>query len=446
MKSATPAKKAKPVSAERRKIILPRLHAAQIQIVDTPSRFKVIAAGRRFGKGILGTSELFKRGIMGKKCRWISPNYASDSFQSGWAMAVNLANQIPGVRVHLQRREFNFKELGGAWLQFRTAEEPDSLRGEGIDFAIFDEAAHVKGLKEIWEQSVRPSLMDRKGGAWFISTPKGFNFFNELFNRGRNKEKDWASFHFTSHDNPNIAPEEIEALKKDMPALVARQEIDAEFVQLAGALFKRENIIVIENEPPGLRWVRAWDLAFTTKTTSDFTAGGKMAMDSNGMIILSDVVHGRMEWPDALKAIANTSRIDGPQVRVGIESVGAQVGMIQELLRDPTLANVAIQPIEVKGDKLFRALSLIARSEQKKFAIVRASWNMKFLDELCSFSGDKDEHDDMVDMATSGLKMISDPTGAFSSASDILTGKTGDIETPEAIQTDEVDFDNMEIN
>jgi predicted phage terminase large subunit-like protein len=146
------------------------------------------------------------------------------------------------------------------------------------------------------------------------------------------------------------------------------------------------------------------------------------------MIILSDVVHGRMEWPDALKAIANTARIDGPQVRVGIESVGAQVGMIQELLRDPTLANVAIQPIEVKGDKLFRALSLIARSEQKKFAIVRASWNLKFLDELCSFSGDKDEHDDMVDMATSGMKMISDPTGAFMSTEGIRVGTASSAE------------------
>lgn len=401
---------------------LPRLHDAQISIVKHPARYKVIAAGRRFGKGILTMSEMFKRASQGKKCRWVAPSYASDSYQAGWGMADYLARQIPGVQRHFQRKEFDFTELGGAWVQFRTAEEPDGLRGEGIDFAAFDEAAHIKGLQDIWEQSVRASLMDRSGDAWFISTPKGFNYFNTLYNMGRDGVKDWASFHFSTKDNPTIKPEEIDALRKSLPGLVARQEIDAEFVQLAGAVFKRENIRVIDAEPPGLRWVRSWDLAFTVKTTSDFTAGARVAMDGSGTVIVGDMVHGRMEWPDAVRCIANTARMDGRDVVQGVEVVGAQVGALQTLLRDPMLLGYTFKPVEVHKDKLTRALPMVARSEQQKFAIVRASWNQKFLDELCSFDGSGDGHDDMVDATSAAMHMIESPGGGITSASQIIFG------------------------
>src|SRR5258708_2135291 len=150
--------------------LLPELHDAQIEIATNDARFKVVAAGRRFGKGMLGVAAAFKYATRGAKCRWIAPSYASDSFHSGWELAKQLAKQIPGLDVHLQRKEINFSGVNGGWLQFKTAEEPDSLRGEGIDFVVFDEAAHIDGLEEMWEQCVRPSLIDRRGEAWFIST------------------------------------------------------------------------------------------------------------------------------------------------------------------------------------------------------------------------------------------------------------------------------------
>src|ERR1041384_2054058 len=230
---------------------LPRFHDAQVEIAKDNHRYKVVSAGRRFGKGVLGVSAAFRMASRGGKCRWIAPSYASDSYQSGWRLASTLANQIPGVVIHLQKREFNFSKIGGGWLQFRTAEEPDSLRGEGIDFVVFDEAAHIQGLEDMWEQSVRPSLMDRRGEAWFISTPYGFNYFNNLFLRSRNNQG-WASFQFPTSANPHIDYDEIAELRKSLPALVARQEIDAEFVQLAGALFKRQNINVLDHEPLGI--------------------------------------------------------------------------------------------------------------------------------------------------------------------------------------------------
>jgi predicted phage terminase large subunit-like protein len=392
-------------------IVLPELHSSQTQAQKSTARFRVLSCGRRWGKGVLGVSEAFRRGIGGGKCRFIAPSYASDSYQSAWNLATLFAGQIPGARVHLQRRQIDFVGLGGGWLQLRTAEEPDALRGEGIDFCIFDEAAHIQNLEEMWEQCVRPSLMDRRGSAWFISTPKGYNFFNTLFLRARD-DSDWASFQFPTSSSPYIGADEIEALRSSMPALVARQEIDAEFVQLAGALFLRANIRVLEAEPPGIAWVRSWDLAWTERTTSDFTAGVKMGMMADGTVVVADVIHLRAEWPAIVRLIADTARWDGRSVRQGVEVVGAQAAAVQTLLADPMLVAHTIVPITVIKDKLSRALPLVARSEQGKFAIVRANWNQKFLDELCSF-GAGARHDDQVDACSGGMTLLSLPTGAI---------------------------------
>ena len=399
--------------------LLPTMHQAQIEVASNDCRYKVLSAGRRFGKGMLGISAAFKYASRGAKCRWIAPSYASDSYQSGWRLASALAKQIPSVVTHLQKREFNFEAVNGGWLQFRTAEEPDSLRGEGIDFVVFDEAAHIDGLEEMWEQCVRPSLMDRRGDAWFISTPNGFNYFNNLFLRSRDRE-DWASFQFPTSSNPHIDFAEIQELRASLPALVARQEIDAEFVQLAGALFKRQNIHVVDTEPPGVSWVRSWDLAFTEKTTSDWTVGARMGMTVDGTIVIADIVSGQMEWPDAVRCIANTALMDGRSVRQGIECVAAQVGVLQTLLRDPLLLSHTFIPIEVHRDKLTRALPLVARSEQGKLAIVRGNWNQKFLDELCAFP--EGIQDDQVDSCSGGMTLLSLPTGAIDDISKIHIG------------------------
>src|SRR5215831_1639402 len=372
---------------------LPNFHPAQTEIAYANYRYKVVAAGRRFGKGVLTVVYAIIYASRGGKCRWIAPSYASDSFQSGWSMAKELAAQIPGADVHLQRKELSFSSRGG-WLQFRTAEDAEtSLRGEGIDFVAFDEAAHIVNLQDLWEQAVRPSLMDRCGDAWFISTPRGYNYFNTLFNRSR-IDQDWFSWQFPTSSNPHIEKREIEALRASLPHLVAKQEIDAEFVQLADAMFKRQNINILSEAPLGVSWVRSWDLAFTVKSASDYTAGVKMGMTADGTVVIADVIIGQMEWPDAVRCVANTARLDGPTVRQGIEVVGAQIGALQELMRDPLLLNHTFTPIEVQKDKLTRALPLIARSEQGKLALVAGHWNQTFIDELCGFP--EGQHDEQV--------------------------------------------------
>jgi predicted phage terminase large subunit-like protein len=244
--------------------------------------------------------------------------------------------------------------------------------------------------------------------------PKSYNYFHDLFANGRTKDG-WAAFQFPTNANPHIDQAEIDEMRRALPRLVARQEIDAEFVELAGALFKREHIRVIESEPVGAQWVRAWDLAFTQKTVNDKTASVRLTLTNDGCIVVANVTTASLEWPEAVRLIAETARADGPAVRQGIEVVAAQRGMLQTLLREPALAGYSLQPIEVHRDKVTRALPLLSRAEQGKLAIVRGAWNQAFIDELCAFP--EGRHDDQVDAATGAMTLLSAPSGAITEAS-----------------------------
>lgn len=323
-----------------------------------------------------------------------------------------LAQQIPGTAKSEVNRLIEFPS--GGFAQVKSADKPESLRSEGLDGVIVDEAAHIRKFAEVWEQSLRPALSDRRGGAWFISTPKGFNDFWELFKRGdpesADYQADWRSFHFPTWDNPFIEPQEIADAQRDLPALVFRQEYGAEFVQLAGALFKREYFQITEELPSVGRWVRSWDLAASTKTSASYTVGARVGLMDNGTLVIADVIRGRWEWPDALRVIANTARADGPAVTQGVEDVGTQKGMYQLLLREPTLVDLSFVPVRPPADKITRASPWLARAEQGKLLMVRGAWNAAFVDECCAFP--ESTHDDQVDAVSGAVQMLGMAPGA----------------------------------
>lgn len=335
---------------------------------------------------------------MGRRAWWVAPSFPVSKV--GWRMIRHLARYRPGAKEHLGDRMVMMP--GGGTVQVRSADDPASLRGEGLDKVVIDEVAHIRKFDEVWEQSLRPALSDRLGRALFISTPKGYNHFYELFKRAETSG-DWASFQFPTSANPFIDPQEIEDARKDLPELVFRQEYLAEFVQLAGALFRREWFEIIEKAPEGARYVRYWDLAASTKTTADYTVGGKVGL-LDGWLIVADVVRGRLEWPDAIRTIGSTAKVDGIAVTQGIEDVGVQKGMYQILMREPALVGLTFVPVPVHRDKLVRCGPWLARAEQGKVALVRGNWNAAFLDEVCAFP--ETTYDDQVDTVSGAVQML----------------------------------------
>ncbi|OQB25740.1 MAG: Terminase-like family protein [Chloroflexi bacterium ADurb.Bin180] len=216
-------------------IDLPPLHAGQREVRDHPARFKVVAAGRRWRKTSLGVLICTNLALRGKRAWWVGPTFPVASI--GWRMLRHIAIQIPGVVIHESDRRIDYPGPGG-WAQVKSAHDPDSLRGEGLDYAVMDECAFA--AERAWTEGIRPALSDRLGGALFLSTPKGRNWFWQMWLRGQsNDDPEWKSWRFTTADNPNISGAEVEAAKRMLPESVFRQEFEAEFLEDAGSVFRK---------------------------------------------------------------------------------------------------------------------------------------------------------------------------------------------------------------
>jgi predicted phage terminase large subunit-like protein len=374
-------------------------HRGQAEILQSDARFRVASCGRRWGKSILGVAMLMSNAGNGKRGWWVSPTYPMSAI--AWRELKRMASKVPGVVTNESERRLTYP--GGGTVQVKSADSPAGLRGEGLDYLVIDEAAFIDKWPEVWEQALRPTLSDRCGGALFISTPKGFNHFSELYQNATGPE--WARWQFPTWDNPHIAKSEIEAARAMLPALVFRQEYGAEFVQMAGAMFRRDYFRFVDAAPAGLQWVRSWDLAVSTKASADYTAGVRCALADDGTLYIGDVVRGRWEWPDARRIIVDTALSDScPQ---GVERVAFQLAAVQELMRERALANTVLRELTPDKDKVARCLPWLARAEQGKVALVRGAWNAAFLDEVCAFP--EVPHDDMVDAVSGAVQMLANP-------------------------------------
>lgn len=123
----------------------------------------------------------------------------------------------------------------GSSISLRGADSPDSLRGVGINFLAIDEAADVK--PEAWFEVLRPTLSDTGGEAFFLGTPKGRNWFYDLYMRGQNKEEGWQSWQYTTLEGGNVPESEIEAARRDLDELTFNQEYMSSFVNFQGRVY-----------------------------------------------------------------------------------------------------------------------------------------------------------------------------------------------------------------
>jgi len=209
----------------------------QQEVKDHPSRFKVVCAGRRFGKSMLGKEEALDRAInLSQKVWFVSPTY--NNLQSHWREVKRLIGDLytyKNEQQHYIEWEREDGRLGS--LTFKSSDRPDNLRGEGLDYIVLDEAAFQDG--DMFDSVLRPMLSDREGGALFISSPNGTqNWFFTIYNYGNDPlDDEWMSFKFRSIDNPHMKQREVDKAKKKLPELVFKQEYLAEFVSDAGGVF-----------------------------------------------------------------------------------------------------------------------------------------------------------------------------------------------------------------
>ena len=205
------------------------------------SRFKTIVAGRRSGKSLyvckeeIVTKELFEA----DKTIWVvGPNY--DLAGRIWDILYGLAiNELRDYVEYINnsRGMYMIRMPWGTTIEAKSADDPKTLVGKGIDLLVVDEAAIMK--EKAWKESLMPALIDRQGRAVFIGTPKGKNWFYQNYIKGQDPEnKDFVSWRFSSYENNTIKKSEIDSIAVQMDQTERKQEISAEFIEGAGQVFR----------------------------------------------------------------------------------------------------------------------------------------------------------------------------------------------------------------
>ena len=268
-------------TAHRPLIKLPPLHPRQREIALDDARFKVAAAGRRFGKTRLGAALCMMTAGAGGRAWWVAPTYPVA--QVGWRLIRRMALQIPSAEVRQAERIATLPN--GGEIQVRSADNPDSLRGEGLDFVVMDECAFIH--EDAWQEALRPALADRKGRALFISTPKGRNWFWRLWQRCTDdNDHEWRGWQLPTAANPYIDPTEIEAARQGLPERIFAQEFLAQFLDDAGGVFRRVMDAATATERDGAIGGHEYTFGVDWGRSSDFTAIAVLDVTNSELVAL----------------------------------------------------------------------------------------------------------------------------------------------------------------
>ena len=389
------------------KMSFPPLHESQQAVADSNARWKILCAGRRFGKSRLGVQLCLRTALAGKRAWWVAPTYSIA--RVGWRDIQESARSFPESlepNISLVNMEVKFPQTGGS-IAVRSADTPHRLRGEGLDFLVMDEAAFVK--PDVWQQVLRPTLTERKGGALFISTPMGMNnWFYELWEMAEGRD-DWERFQFPSWSNPLVDKEEVEQAKTEVGSIVYAQEYLAEFVEAGQGLLKPEWLRYFK-EKNGRYFTGSEnvelsectrfctvDLATSIDEKADYTVIASCAVTPQGKILVLDVYRDRMQAPDIIPRIRQKMEEYDLQW-VGMERAGFQLSLIQFAKRE----GLAVKELKADKDKISRAMPLAARMESGDIYFRQgAMWLPEVERELMTFP--VGHHDDIVDAISYGV-------------------------------------------
>jgi predicted phage terminase large subunit-like protein len=385
------------------------LHEQQLEVFKDPSRFKVVSAGRRWGKTRLAIYNMLVNGLQIQS--EANVYYIAPTFEQAKRLVWDPLRRIAGYSDHGGLIEWHHENtatarlINGRKIFVCGSDNPDALRGDAMGYAVLDEYASMKPF--IWKEIVRPALMDARGGALFIGTPKGKNHFYELFKRAQ-VAPGWRAWQFKSRDNPFLVAEELDAIKEDYheSSAIERRELEASFEAYEGGLFKEEWIRYAE-EPAEGDWYMTTDLAgFERSLTERNKSGSKL--DETAIVSVKvheggwwvgGIEHGRWDVRETATRILMEVRRRHPKC-LGIEN-GALKNAVMPYLEEQMRTYGIFPRIEaVTHGKMNKAeriqWALQGRFEKGRVALAKADWNTQFIEQFLDFPNPQ-AHDDLVD-------------------------------------------------
>jgi hypothetical protein len=319
-----------------------------------------------------------------------------------WDLLMELGREVISSS-HVNNMDITL--INGAKIYVRGSDRPDTLRGVSLTYLVLDEVADIKA--DTWEKVLRAALSDKKGKALFIGTPKGRNWFYNMYNLGESAEdEEWKSWHFTTKDNPLIDPKEIDGAKKTLSSFAFKQEYEASFDNAGTDTFKEEWLKFGE-EPNDGNYYIAIDLAgfenlsmnAQAKKRLDQTAIAVVKATEDGKWFVRKIEHGRWDIKETCQRIIKNIKAFQP-AGVGIER-GSLKNAVLPYLSDLMRSNNVYAHIEdlthgnkKKTERVIWALQ--GRFEHGKVILnEEEDWD-HFRDEFVMFPT-TGVHDDLLD-------------------------------------------------
>ena len=283
-------------------------------IIESKCKYHIASIGRQFGKSLMGINLALYWAINHGPCKilWISPVYSQTT-----KVHKELMQAIGGTNI-VQNNNYSSNEIqlrNGSTIMFRSAERYDNIRGLTLDYAIIDEAAFIKD--DAYAEAIKPTLLVRGKKVLFISTPKGKNWFYNLYQLGLSPDyPNYKAYAGSSYDTPYIDKKEIEDAQRTIPKNVFQQEYLAQFIDSGGEVFTDidKNTFPTYTPPQGKVYCGI-DLC----KQEDYTVA--TFMDQNGKVI--DIYrNNKQEWTTMTQDILVLIRKYNATTMVEVNSIG----------------------------------------------------------------------------------------------------------------------------
>jgi hypothetical protein len=235
---------------------------AQGRVFQDRARFRVLIAGRRWGKSYLAIAELLRAATERQGVYfYVAPTYRMAK-EIAWAQLKELT---PTVWIKKKNEsDLAIDLLNGSRIELKGSENADALRGRSLCGVVLDESAYIG--EAVWAPVLRPSLADKQGWALFITTPPisgTSSWFWDLYQSIKHPDKvdesdlpanrsDWSLHEYTTIQGENVPPEEVESARRELDPRTFRVEFEAKFEALGGlvaACFSEDNVMRVDDDP-----------------------------------------------------------------------------------------------------------------------------------------------------------------------------------------------------
>lgn len=379
----------------------------QAELFEDPARFKVVGKGRRFGLTRGMALHVIENCIDGTSpVLWVDTvNSNIERYFDRYFLPVLKALPKTAWKYNRQKGEL---KIYNSVVDFRSAESPENIEGFGYRLIIINEAGIILKNRRLWEESIRPMVMDYGANVIIGGTPKGKkhkgekHLFYELHQRGLADGVRWKSFNYSTYDNPLLNKADVDEAVSEVSPSLRDQEIYGKFIDtFSKGIIRKTWLPTFDYDFRSrkiIKLIQAWDTAFKAKEENDYSVCQTWALMEDEILLVHQWV-GKVEFPELKKKFIELYH-DIPGVEeVLIEDKASGQSLIQEMERDTTIPIVKIKP---DTDKVSRVHAVTPIMEQGKVKVY------KYLDYLDIFYEQSEEfpnaeHDDCVDDMSQSL-------------------------------------------